>query len=231
MKKVMLMIAFVAGIGTIAGAQTRQHKTPQQRAEMMTGRLNEKLKLTADQSAKVNAILLAQANRMDSLRAATPKADKKQNRGAFRSIFQSTDKELSAVLTADQQKTYAALKTERKGKIKDGFKAHHKHKAPEQRAALVTKKLEKKLNLSQGQSAKVSAILLAQATRMDSLRANKAQGDKKQNHEAFKSIRQNTDEQLSAVFNADQKKVYDEMKAARKEKMKTRRHGGEHKEG
>ncbi|WP_147238715.1 hypothetical protein [Mucilaginibacter hurinus] len=223
MKKVMLMIAFVAGIGTIASAQTRQHKTPQQRAEAMTNRLNEKLKLTADQSARVNSILLAQAASIDSLKAAAPQGDKKGNRGAFKSVFENTDRQLSTVLNAEQQKAYAALKTERKGKIKDGFKAHRKHKAPEERAAMVTKKLEKKLNLSADQSAKVSAILLAQATRMDSLKANKAQGDRTKNHAAFKGIRQNTDEQLSAVFNADQKKAYEEMKAARKEKMKERR--------
>lgn len=218
----ILMIAFVAGIGTIVSAQTRQQKTPQQRAQMMSKKLN----LTQDQSAKVNAILAAQAASMDSLKATKAGTDKKQ---AFGVIRKNTDSKLNAVLNADQQKAYADLKTARKVKMKGMAKAHRQHMAPTQKAEMITKKLQEKLNLTQDQSAKVSTILLAQATRMDSLKANKAQGDK--NRGAFKSIRQSTDEQLSAVFTADQKKAYEEFKASHKNKRKAHREGIENKEG
>ncbi|RYE14665.1 MAG: hypothetical protein EOP51_27795 [Sphingobacteriales bacterium] len=83
MKKMILMIAFVTGMGAIANAQTRQHKTPQQRAEMMSKKLN----LTKEQSAKVTTILVAQAASVDSLKA-TKTTDKRQ---AFGTVWQNTD--------------------------------------------------------------------------------------------------------------------------------------------
>ena len=119
MKKVILMIAFVTGIGTIASAQTRQHKTPQQRAEIMTKNLETKLNLSQDQSAKVSTILLAQANKMDSIRANKAQGDKKLNRQAFKNIRKSTDEQLSTVFNTEQKKAYEEMKAARKEKMKE----------------------------------------------------------------------------------------------------------------
>lgn len=227
MRKLMLIMAFVTGFGAIAGAQTktRAHKTPDQKAAFLTKRLGTKMVLSADQSAKVTAIYKAQAVSMDSLRANKTNSDRKQDRLAMRAIHTRADRDIKEILNADQRQAYAAVKAEQKAK----FKAHARgrHKSPEKKAEMVTKRLGEKLNLSQDQSAKVKAIMLAQATKADSLKASfktaAVKGDRKQHREAFKAIRQSTDQQLNAVLNATQQKAYAEWKAAKKEKMKSRK--------
>lgn len=115
----MLMIAFVAGIGLAANAQTqvKPHKTPQQKAELLSKKMQTELSLTQEQSAKINAILLTQASRVDSLKAANADGDKKHHRKAIKQIMQSADKQIITVLNADQLKKYNQLKAEKKYKM------------------------------------------------------------------------------------------------------------------
>ena len=177
MKKILLMITMVLGLSVLAQAQTKQHNghgTPAKKAEHLTKMLQTKLNLSADQSTKVNAILLARATQMDSLRA-NKTGDKQNNRQAVKSLLTKTDGELSAVFNADQNKTYMELKTQMRNKFKGGKgliakngrgMAHN----PAEKAQRLTGMLQKKLNLSDDQSAKVNTILLNRATRMDSLK-------------------------------------------------------------
>jgi len=126
----------VAGISVLANAQTtehkggkRAHKTPEQRAQRMTKVLNEKLNLTADQSAKVNAIFLTKAVQMDSLRKAHS-ADRKADRQSRKAMLVTLDGQLKGVLTADQQAKYTELKAQMKEKMKDRMKHKRGDKAP-----------------------------------------------------------------------------------------------------
>jgi endo-beta-N-acetylglucosaminidase D len=228
MKKILLMITMVLGISILAQAQTkeRQHKTPEQRAERVTGMLQKKLSLSADQSVKVKAILLTQATQMQSLRA-NKDGDRKTHREAFKAQLQKTDSALAVVFTPEQNKTYGAFKAQLKERFKGGhkFMAHNRRggiKDPAKRAERMTGMLQKKLNLDESQSAKVKAIFVARAAQMDSLRA-KNPGDHKANHEAFKTLKQDTDKQLQAVLTADQLKTYTEFKAQMKERHKGNR--------
>ena len=130
MKKLIVMIMLLAGFSGLASAQTKehkQHKTPEQKAQRMTQVLQKKLTLSADQSAKVNAILLKSATRMDSLKAANAaSAERKASRQSRKAILVQTDESLKTVLNADQQKTYAELKAQMKDKMKhkrDGKKS------------------------------------------------------------------------------------------------------------
>jgi hypothetical protein len=91
-------------------------------------------------------------------------------------------------------------------------------KSPEKRAAHITKALTKKLDLSQEQASKVNTVFLAQAARMDSLRSNKS-ADEKANHLAAHSIKLDTQKQVAAILNDDQK-----VKFAAWEKMHRRHH-------
>gem|GEM_PF-883788 len=123
MKKFLLMIIMVLGISVLAQAQTKQHKghkTPEQKAQQFTAVLQKKLSLTADQSAKVNIILVKRATQMDSLKKATVTADnKKANKQARKAILLSADKDLKAVFTASQTQTYEQLKAQLKEKHKN----------------------------------------------------------------------------------------------------------------
>jgi hypothetical protein len=228
MKKILLMITMVLGISVLAQAQTkeRQHKTPEQRAERVTGMLQKKLSLNADQSAKVKTILLTQANQMQALRADTT-GDRKVKREAFKAQLQKTDSELAAVFTANQNKTYSEFKAKMKERFKGGHRmmAHNRKggmKNPAQRAERMTGMLQKKLNLSDDQSVKVKAIFVARAAQVDSLKA-KNPGDRKANREAFKALKRDTDKQLQAILTADQQKAYNELKAQMKERHKGKR--------
>lgn len=227
------MITMVLGISVLAQAQTNQikqrhpHGTPAQKADRMTKMLQSKLNLSADQSAKVNAILQARAVQMDSLRA-NKSGDKKANREAFKSLLGKTDGQLSAVFTADQNKTYTDLKTQMKNRFKGGraLMAHNgKGNAhnPAEKAQRMTGMLQKKLNLSADQYAKVNSILLNRATQMDSLKNNLAADDKKINHKSRKLIMHKTDADLKAVLNADQLKTYEQVKSEMKERHKNRK--------
>ncbi|OOQ56493.1 hypothetical protein [Mucilaginibacter pedocola] len=223
MKKILLMLTLALGINAFAQAQTkqRQHKTPEQRAERVTGMLQKKLSLNAEQSAKVKTIMLAQATQMESLKV-NKTGDKKANREAFKAQLQKTDTELAAVFTPEQNKTYADFKAQLKSKFKGHKFGKGGMKDPAKRADHMAGMLKSKLNLSDDQSTKVKAIFAARAAQVDSLKA-KNPGDRKANREAFKALKADTDKQLQAVLNADQQKAFAEMKAKMKERHKARR--------
>ncbi|RYU90272.1 hypothetical protein EWM62_12135 [Mucilaginibacter terrigena] len=221
MKKILLMITFLAGTVVFAQAQTkRAHKTPEQRAQFATQALTKKLSLSADQSARVNAIMVKRSAQMDSLRA-NKSADRKANMQARKAIAVKTKADVKAVLTADQLKSYASLRSNFKGRMHG--KRGGRHIAPEAKAQRISKVLQKKLTLSEDQYAKVNAILLKRATQMDSLKINRSTTDRKANMETRKAILSQTDGQLKAVLNADQLKSYTDMKNKFKERMKNKR--------
>ncbi|WP_299466961.1 hypothetical protein [Mucilaginibacter sp.] len=221
MKKLLLMI-FLAGSVAFAQAQTQKAlKTPEQKAKHMTEALNKKLALSADQSAKVSAILTKSATQMDSLKA-NRSTDRKANMQSRKAIMANTDASLKTVLTTEQQTTYVGLKASFKDRM-HGKRGGHKAVAPEQKAQRMSKVLQQKLTLSQEQYAKVNTILLKRATQMDSLKANRSKTDRKANHESRKAIMTQTDADLKTVLTADQQKTYTELKAQLKERMKNRR--------
>jgi Spy/CpxP family protein refolding chaperone len=221
MKKILLMITFLAGTAVFAQAQTQKaHRTSEQKAKFMTEALNKKLALSADQSAKVNGIFVKSAISMDSLKA-HKSADRKANMQAHKAIMANTNASLKTILTADQQTKFAALKSSFRGRM-HGKRGGHAI-APEQKAQRMSKVLQKKLTLSEDQYAKVNAILLKRATQMDSLKANHSATDRKAKMESRKAIMTQTDTEVKAVLTADQQKSYTELKNQFKERMKNRR--------
>ncbi len=89
-------------------------------------------------------------------------------------------------------------------------------RTPAQRAAHKTQNLQKKLMLTSSQTKQVNALFLTEATRMDSLKAHKA--DKKTNKATRKLIQAQTDQKLNTILTADQKKAFADLKAAKKAK-------------
>jgi len=122
MKRLVLAVAFVLGMSFMANAQTMSKKSPEQRAAHITKALTKRLSLSEEQASKVNALFLAQATRMDSLKSAAP-ADKESWHLAAKSIRLATKKQVFAVLTDEQKTKFAAW--EKKHKMK-----HPERKAP-----------------------------------------------------------------------------------------------------
>jgi len=130
MKKSLLLLAAMA-FATASFAQTTpttttqlpthrvhrmgkgEHKTPEQRAQHRTAMLTKKLSLTADQQAKVQQIMLAQAQEGQALKAKYPAQEQRQalhqEMKAGHAKYQA---QLQGVLTADQYGKLAAMKKE-----------------------------------------------------------------------------------------------------------------------
>lgn len=98
-------------------AQDRPNMTPEQRADFLTQRLTKQLSLSAEQTPKVRAIALAQAQEMQNLRTRYATADTRQGMGQeLKTAQEKTDAQLKQVLTADQYTRYTQLRENRMDK-------------------------------------------------------------------------------------------------------------------
>ncbi|MES3018457.1 MAG: hypothetical protein V4721_11790 [Bacteroidota bacterium] len=136
MKRLMITAALVAGLATLGysqdkperqrregdrterpGGEQRQARTPEQRAQMATDALEKKLSLTADQKAKVYALNLERAERMEK----TMKSERefrKEQMEKQKAMMEDSDKKLSKILTKEQQKSYDDMKKESRERMK-----------------------------------------------------------------------------------------------------------------
>jgi hypothetical protein len=90
-------------------------------------------------------------------------------------------------------------------------------KTPAQKAAKQTETLKKKLNLNADQTTKVKAIILDRDTQLAKIKNAK---DEKQQKDA---IDNQADEKLTAVFTADQRKIYQESKSEKDEEKEAKK--------
>ena len=120
---------------------------------------------------------------------------------------------LAAILISSVCISSAQEKTDR---------GHRERKTPEERAQLLTNGLEKKLTLTADQKAKIYRINLERAKEMNEFEKGRIENRKKQ-MEARKSLMEDSDKKMAAVLTADQNKMYQELKAERKTKLKEHR--------
>jgi hypothetical protein len=112
MKRLILLVCFIAASAMVANAQMEK-KSPDQRAAHITRALKKKLNLSADQARQIDAIFLLHANRIDSLNGNQSSA-KKLNHLTKRSISLSTQKSVLAILSDDQKQKFIAWEKEKK---------------------------------------------------------------------------------------------------------------------
>lgn len=116
MKKLILILSFIAGFSLMAGAQIAK-KSPEQRAARQTKALQKRLSLSQDQAKQVHAALFTAATRLDSLKS-NPSSDKKANQLSAKSIKLEAKNQVIAVLNDTQKQKFAALEKLRKEKHK-----------------------------------------------------------------------------------------------------------------
>lgn len=102
------------------GGEQRQARTPEQRAQMATDALERKLSLTADQKAKVYALNLERAEKMEKFMKSEREFRKEQMQKQ-KSYMEESDKKLSKILTEDQRKSYEDMKKQ----SRDRMRARH----------------------------------------------------------------------------------------------------------
>lgn len=96
--------------------------------------------------------------------------------------------------------------------------------SPEERAQKSAEQLTKKLNLSEDQKAKVTAIFLDQAATMKKAR-EEGKGDRDAMMAKMKAVNEENDVKINALLNDDQKKAFADWKTERAENMKKRMSG------
>lgn len=96
---------------------------PEKMAERRTNHLKKALKLTDEQVSKIQPIILNGAQQGRKI-AEEKKGDRKAAVEAMKTTMEATDKEISAVLTADQQKKFEEMR----GKMKAKMEARMSHR-------------------------------------------------------------------------------------------------------
>ena len=123
MKKFLLPLLALALSATAASAQTtpaqqggRAQRTPDEMAARQTQGLAKRLNLTADQSAKVQQIMLARGQEMQAMRgqAQAGTGDRQQMRDQMQANRAKYEEQLKAVLTPEQLTQYNAMESKRR---------------------------------------------------------------------------------------------------------------------
>ncbi len=135
-KKLVVAMALVVSFGV--SAQDRKEKlkdaTPEERVEMKTNKISEKLSLNEDQKKKVKEIFEAQQKENVAVREAIKaerekvRAEREKMRAEMKEIMKKQHEELKAklkpILTEEQFKKWEAMQTENMEKAKE----RRKHK-------------------------------------------------------------------------------------------------------
>ncbi|WBA42197.1 hypothetical protein [Hymenobacter canadensis] len=135
MKKMLVLLAALAlSAGTTfaqttpapttrmgAGRMQDAARTPEQRADMQTKHLTKQLGLSADQSAKVQTIALAENQELQALRGKYASADTRKGAGQeMKAVQEKYDAQLKGVFTAEQYAKYTQMREDRMDKRKEG---------------------------------------------------------------------------------------------------------------
>lgn len=117
MRKYIILLAVVlSGILSVNAQSKEDLGSAEERAQMQTEFMAEKLELTDEQVPQVLTINLNAAKKMDEVMKLTNRMQKFK---AFRSLMMEKDEALKAVFTKDQFKLYKESKEEMKKKIKE----------------------------------------------------------------------------------------------------------------
>lgn len=133
MRKLLFTVAF-AVLGVTASYAQRPERvklSAEERAEKSATALQTKLSLSADQKVKIKQLELDRIKKHDGVRQ-KDEATMKARFEARKSDMKAHQDKINAVLTPEQQKTFAASREEMKGKMKDRMKERkgRPHKAP-----------------------------------------------------------------------------------------------------
>lgn len=97
--------------------QTKTKKTPEQKAEKLAKKMQEKLSLSDAQYKSVYDLALNTINQRASLKANG--SDKETRRAEMKSLMEKQESQLKTILSSDQWTKWESLKTEMKNKHKN----------------------------------------------------------------------------------------------------------------
>jgi hypothetical protein len=118
MKKLfLLVIVFMNTIVTFA--QDTLSKSPEQRTAQFVKQLKKELKLTSEQTEKIEIIQLKSLKQVDSIKVNPVAQDKKEINKKARELTKAANVDIKAILTDDQRIKFDAWLAEKKDKTKN----------------------------------------------------------------------------------------------------------------
>lgn len=117
-KKVVMGMSLLIAASLVQAEEAKwRDLSPGERAAHHTERMTEKLGLSSEQEAQVEAINLKYADKIAALRSES-ESERKEKRKAIKALFEEKDKELKAVLTEEQYQQYREHKKAMHKKMK-----------------------------------------------------------------------------------------------------------------
>lgn len=196
------LVVFGLMAGSVAMAQEKEGRSPQERAQFRTDRMAKELSLTEDQKTKVSAMNLEMVEKNQAIKNdASLTAEQKKE--AFKANRKAQKAKLKEVLTKEQLAILKAKKSEIHAEHKKGKYAGKEGKTVQERAQSRTDWMAKELSLTEEQKTKVAAINLA-ATEKNAAIKNDAALSQEQKKEAFKANHEETKAKLKDVLTEEQ---------------------------
>jgi periplasmic protein CpxP/Spy len=207
--------------------QGRQNMSPEELIKSQTKRLVDELKLNKDQEAKITAIYKkSSANNttdFQKMRDASD-AERTKMREAMQKARDQQEKDIKAVLTPAQLKTYEeSLKSRQNGQggRMGGFGGQNMD--PAEMLKMQTQRLVEQYKLNKDQEAKVTAInkKYSQNQTTDFSRMRDASDEERTKmREAMQKVQAEKSKEIRAVLTADQAKLFDENQKKQEEQRR-----------
>lgn len=197
------MVLFTA-FGTFA--QDKKAKSPEERAERMTQKMNEELQLDAAKQAELKEANLHYAQATDAIKSdaglqeEARKAKMKDARANYRA-------ELETILTADQLAVLDAKREEMREKREE--KANM---TVEERAKMHTEHIHATVGLTEDQYAKVSELNLGVETKLEAIRTDVSMSPERKKE----FIRGNRKDQMNVLQSILTPEQFEKLKEARR---------------
>ena len=114
----LAVIAVTISLLGITSGHAQQKMTPDQRVQMRMDKMKTELSLTDDQVSKIKPILMDAQQKMTALRNSG--GDPESMKAQRKTIMADSDKQVTALLTTDQQQKYNTMKSQMKQKGMQG---------------------------------------------------------------------------------------------------------------
>ncbi|HSD06096.1 hypothetical protein [Flavobacterium sp.] len=247
-----LIIAFALGIGVCGFAQETTPKptrsdiakmTPEQRQEKHLAHLTKELNLDAKQKEAVGKILAEKKDKFQSLNSQKHTRrqggqpltieEKEALKKKMTAEKEDTEKQMKAILSADQYKKWETLREENVEKLKErtpkSTRSNIEKPTPEQRQEKYLAHLTKELNLDAKQKEAVGKILAEKSDKAQNLKSQKAErnentqkltpAEKEALKAKLKAEKADTEARMKAILTADQYTKWQTIREDNKEKL------------
>jgi Spy/CpxP family protein refolding chaperone len=190
-----------------------------------TKRLVDELKLNKDQEAKITAIYKKSANNttdFQKMRDAS-EAERTKMRETMQKTRDQQEKDIKAVLTPEQVKTYeASLKNRQNGQggRMGGFGGQNMD--PAEMLKMQTQRLVEQYKLNKDQEAKVTAINKKYSQNQTDFSRMRDASDEERTkmRDAMQKVQAEKNKEIRAVLTADQAKLFDENQKKQEEQRR-----------